>query len=492
MGLAHAASLTSRSPRLRLGASGMQRASVAVLARHGVPISARAAWAEHAQPPASALAAAVVGLSTAGAVAATRRATCSRAPRAVRRAGAVDGVRELPAMIGPERKERFEKQGWGVVGSHSATKLCRWTKSMLQGKGGCYKHTFYGIASHRCMEHTPNVSCANKCVFCWRNHINPVALDWKFQTDDPEAIIEESLRKHLQTIEEQCLSPNALEERMAEAREVRHCALSLVGEPVAYPRIAEFLAGLHRRRISSFLVTNGQHPEAMRALPAVTQLYVSCDGNDPRGLEDVGRPLFKDFWERYMQSLDVLSSRSERTVCRLTLIREINMERPKAWADILRRASPDFIELKGVTLSALFEEAGLKKWNMPTHHELRFFAQALVELLPGYGLASEHEHSVSVLIASDRFKDSTGAWRTWIDFDRFTELWASGKPVNALDYTLPTPPWALYDSANHGFAPTETRKRRSRKRPLYSLRDPEAPPQDDPFFPPWLEKALEG
>lgn len=26
----------------------------------------------------------------------------------------------------------------------------RWTKSMLRGRGGCYKHSFYGIESHRC------------------------------------------------------------------------------------------------------------------------------------------------------------------------------------------------------------------------------------------------------------------------------------------------------------------------------------------------------
>ena len=39
---------------------------------------------------------------------------------------------------------------------------------MLRGRGGCYKHTFYGIESHRCMETTPSLACANKCVFCWR------------------------------------------------------------------------------------------------------------------------------------------------------------------------------------------------------------------------------------------------------------------------------------------------------------------------------------
>jgi len=59
-------------------------------------------------------------------------------------------------------------QGYRIVGSHSGVKLCRWTKSMLRGRGGCYKHTFYGIESHRCMETTPSLACANKCVFCWR------------------------------------------------------------------------------------------------------------------------------------------------------------------------------------------------------------------------------------------------------------------------------------------------------------------------------------
>ena len=43
------------------------------------------------------------------------------------------------------------------------------SQSMLRGRGGCYKHTFYGIESHRCMETTPSLACANKCVFCWRS-----------------------------------------------------------------------------------------------------------------------------------------------------------------------------------------------------------------------------------------------------------------------------------------------------------------------------------
>lgn len=337
---------------------------------------------------------------------------------------------------------------------------------MLQGKGGCYKHTCYGIMSHRCMEHTPNVSCANKCVFCWRNHINPVALAWKFDQDDPETILEESLRRHGETIEEQCLSPNALDARKDEARQVAHCALSLVGEPVAYPKIAAFLAGLHRRRISSFLVTNGQFPDALRALPRVTQLYLSCDSADKEGLQSVGRPLFKDFWERYMESLDILSSRSERTVCRLTLLRGVNMGKPEDWLPVLLRASPDFIELKGATMAGIFSETGLNTMNMPTHQEVKLFGEELVALMPGYGLAVEHEHSICVLLASKRFLVE-GSWKTWIDFERFADIWQR-EDVSALDYAAPTPEWALYGSPGQGFAPTEVRKVRAKPRPIFS------------------------
>ena len=85
-------------------------------------------------------------------------------------------------MVTPEIRQSLTKQGseqlielfiflrlgYHIIGSHSGVKLCRWTKSMLRGRGGCYKHTFYGIESHRCMETTPSLACANKCVFCWR------------------------------------------------------------------------------------------------------------------------------------------------------------------------------------------------------------------------------------------------------------------------------------------------------------------------------------
>jgi hypothetical protein len=69
-------------------------------------------------------------------------------------------------------------------------------QSMLRGRGGCYKHSFYGIESHRCMETTPSLACANKCVFCWRHHSNPVGTEWRWKMDPPEQILQEALENH--------------------------------------------------------------------------------------------------------------------------------------------------------------------------------------------------------------------------------------------------------------------------------------------------------
>lgn len=58
--------------------------------------------------------------------------------------------------------------------------------------------------------------------------------------------------------------PGLKAERFEEGLEVKHCALSLVGEPIMYPEINRLLKLLHQRGISSFLVTNAQFPEEIR------------------------------------------------------------------------------------------------------------------------------------------------------------------------------------------------------------------------------------
>jgi flavodoxin len=73
--------------------------------------------------------------------------------------------KEPKAMVTPKQAIALKKEGYRIIGTHSAVKLCRWTKHQLRGRGGCYKHTFYGITSYQCMEATPSLACANKCKF---------------------------------------------------------------------------------------------------------------------------------------------------------------------------------------------------------------------------------------------------------------------------------------------------------------------------------------
>lgn len=58
--------------------------------------------------------------------------------------------------------------------------------------------------------------------------------------------------------------PGVKEQRFEEGMTVKHCALSLVGEPIMYPEINRFLKLLHECKISSFLVTNAQFPVEIR------------------------------------------------------------------------------------------------------------------------------------------------------------------------------------------------------------------------------------
>ena len=58
---------------------------------------------------------------------------------------------------------------------------------------------------------------------------------------------------------------------------------------------------------------------------------------------------------------------------------------------------------------------------------------------------------------SRQLKGADGAWDTWIDYDRFHALAASGEPFTVEDYKAPCPPWALLGAAEDGFDPSDTR-----------------------------------
>ncbi|OXV09859.1 hypothetical protein Egran_02381 [Elaphomyces granulatus] len=359
------------------------------------------------------------------------------------------------------------KQGYTIVGSHSGVKICRWTKSALRGRGSCYKYSFYGIRSHLCMETTPSLSCSNKCVFCWRHGTNPVGTTWRWKVDPPEMIFQGAKEGHYKKIKMLRGVPGVRAERFAEAMRIRHCALSLVGEPIFYPRINEFVSLLHGEGISSFLVCNAQHPEQLAALDRVTQLYVSIDASNRESLRRIDRPLHRDFWERFQRCLDIMREKRliQRTVFRLTLVKGFNVEdEAVGYADLVEKALPGFVEVKGVTYCGTSSSAGagLTMQNVPFYEEVAAFVVALGHELQRrglkYGIAAEHAHSCCILIASERFLVN-GRWHTRIDYDRFFELLekekTDGIPFRPEDYTKETEPWALW--GNGGFDPSDQR-----------------------------------
>ena len=100
------------------------------------------------------------------------------------------------------------------------------------------------------------------------------------------------------------------------------------------------LSELHNRDISSFMVTNAQFPEHIRSLDPVTQLYVSVDASTRDSLKAIDRPLFKDFWERFMESLEELKRKEQRTVYRMTLVKSWNMDEAEGYAELIEQGQP--------------------------------------------------------------------------------------------------------------------------------------------------------
>lgn len=293
--------------------------------------------------------------------------------------------------------------------------------------------------------------------------------------DPPDLIFNGVKENHYKKIKMMRGVPGVRSERFAEAMRVRHCALSLVGEPIFYPHINEFLEMLHNERISSFLVCNAQHPDQLAALKHVTQLYVSIDASNKESLRKIDRPLHRDFWERFQRCLDIMKERRfrQRTVFRLTLVKGFNIDDEVAgYADLVEKALPCFVEIKGVTYcgTSTSSNAGLSMANVPFYAEICEFVTALdCELKRrglDYGIAAEHAHSCCILMGSERFRVN-GKWRTLINYDRFFELLEERGPDGQFspeDYMGgETPEWATW--GNGGFDPRDTRVDR-KGRPL--------------------------
>jgi len=193
-------------------------------------------------------------------------------------------------------------------------------------------------------------------------------------------------------------SPNALKERWLEGNEPNNVAISLSGEPTFYPYLPELIEEYEKRGFTTFLVTNGTVPE-MLAKKSPSQLYMSLDAPDIETYLKVCQPRSPALWEKINESLSLMKQKKSRTVIRTTLVKGENLFKPEAYARLMEKASPDFVEIKAY-MHLGFSRLRLDRSAMPTHEEVLEFSQELAKHL-GYEIADESEISRVVLLSKD-------------------------------------------------------------------------------------------
>ncbi|MBN1502381.1 4-demethylwyosine synthase TYW1 [Candidatus Woesearchaeota archaeon] len=309
-------------------------------------------------------------------------------------------------MISQEQTVKLEKQGYRLVGSHSAVKICEWTKKSLLDKNFCYKEKFYGIKCHRCCQMTSCLACSNSCLFCWRDSSTPLSTYWRWEKfDEPDEIIEKSIAAQRKLLTGFGGNDKVNRKKLKEAMEPMHFALSLVGESMLYPKINGLIKKLHKLGKTTFLVTRGQHPEILGKMEMPTQLYLSIDAPNKDLFNIIDKPLFKEGWERSINCLELMKKfkHRTRTTMRITMLNNINMILPEKYAELVNLAEPMFVEVKGYVWVGSSRKR-LKEGNMPSHKEVREFAEKIADK-SDYKIVDEKEESRVVLLMKENRED---------------------------------------------------------------------------------------
>lgn len=301
--------------------------------------------------------------------------------------------------LNKKQVEKLESSGYRFVGSHNhaAAKICHWTKQSILDKGVCYKEKFYGIESHRCLQMAPAVpNCQQKCEFCWRD-LSYTQTQWEGEYDDPKTIIDEAVKAQNNLLCGFFGNDKANKEKLEESKTPTNAAISLAGEPMLYPEIDELIAEFNRRNFTTFVVSNGQCVDKLKNLENEPyQLYLSLDAPTKKIYNNVCQPQISEGWDNLNQSLDTLASFNSRTCIRTTCVKGRNMTNPEKYVELIKKASPDFVEIKAYMCVGSSRHR-LTPDNMPTFDEVKSFAQKIGENC-GKKIVNESEVSRVVLL----------------------------------------------------------------------------------------------
>jgi tRNA wybutosine-synthesizing protein 1 len=267
--------------------------------------------------------------------------------------------------------EPLKRQGYQFFSPHSsaAVKPCLWCKAALTRGEMCYKHQFYGIESHRCVQMTPTLRCTQRCLFCWRS--------FEHQVEEEEECTPEEILRLIPALQKKALSgykvsPKVPPERYQESLAPRHVALSLAGEPTLYSGLPRLIDLLNEAGYTTFLVSNGTRPEVLERCRPFQQ-YISLCAPEEEIYRRLCRPL-EDSWPAVQESLSLLGGR--RSAIRITLVAGWNDRNPEQYGRMIQDAAPAFVEVKGY-MHLGYSRKRLRRENMPEYHQVHDFAREI-------------------------------------------------------------------------------------------------------------------
>ncbi len=301
-------------------------------------------------------------------------------------------------FITEEQKNLLARHQYRIIGKNAGVKICLWTKRSLTDKDVCYKEKFYGIKSHCCLQMSPSLmNCTYSCTFCWRLHeLSPKISDCIF--DEPEEIVEKSIIAQRVLLSGFKGNKNINIKKFEEAQNPNQVAISLVGEPLLYPKIYDLIEAYKKRNFTTFVVSNGSVPEKIAEIKP-TQLYISMNAPDEETFKKICRPSIKDAWKIYNESLEIFSKKSDvKRVIRLTIIKDFNTHNIEGYAKLIEKANSDFIEFKSfMFVGGSRHEPGLSLDKMLTMKEILEFSEKL-EKFTGYKVKDYKEESRVALL----------------------------------------------------------------------------------------------
>ena len=217
---------------------------------------------------------------------------------------------------------------------------------------------------------TPTLHCNQQCLHCWRaTDLDETEM---FGFDEPQKLVDGSITAQKMLISGYKGASTTNMQKLQEANDPSQVAISLNGEPTLYPYLDELIECYHHERMTTFVVSNGSHPEVLEQIHP-TQLYVSLNSPDEKHFYSMCKPQTHRF-EQLLESLHILADHPSRTALRITLANGVNAFGEPGYAKLIELAEPDYVEVKSY-MHLGFSRKRLSRAAMMSYEGVMSFAK---------------------------------------------------------------------------------------------------------------------